>query len=73
VLTERTHRAERGSDHAREETGADKLAPPGRERERARTRAIADRWDPPIRRSGGARGLARLGWAKWAECAFSFS
>jgi hypothetical protein len=42
-------------------------------KERARTRAVADRWDPPVRRSGRACVLARLGWAEWAEIAFSFS
>jgi hypothetical protein len=39
VLTERTHRAARGSECAHEETGADKLAPPGSRREGERVRA----------------------------------
>jgi hypothetical protein len=43
------------------------------DRARARTRAIADRWDPPAKRRGHTRGLARLGWASWAEFRFSFS
>jgi energy-converting hydrogenase Eha subunit G len=33
--------------------------------------ANADRWVPPFRQSGRARGLAGLGWAEWAECGFS--
>jgi hypothetical protein len=74
ALTERTHQAERGSERAREETGANRLAPPGsgKERERSRTRAITNRWDSPVRRSGRARGLAGLDWAYWAEMSFSF-
>jgi hypothetical protein len=56
-LTVRAHRAERGSERAREELGTDMLAPAssGRERGRARTWAVAERWDPPMRRSGHAR------------------
>jgi hypothetical protein len=39
----------------------------------ARTRAAADRWCPPVRRSGRARGLAGLSWVEWAQFSFSFS
>jgi hypothetical protein len=58
ALIGRTHRAARGSGHAREEPGADKLSPPDRGRERGRERAgatDADRWVPPVRRSKRAR------------------
>jgi hypothetical protein len=43
--------------------GADTPAPPGRERERERTGATdADRWDPPVKRSGRMSGrLVELG------------
>jgi hypothetical protein len=44
ALTGQTHRAVRGSGHAREETNTDKLAPSGSGRERARVQAIADWW-----------------------------
>jgi hypothetical protein len=60
ALTERTHRTERGSGRACEGNGAEKPAPPDRERERARTRAVADRWDLPVRQSGCTR-VAWLG------------
>jgi hypothetical protein len=36
----------------------------GRESARARTRAVADRWGPPVRRRERTRGLARLSWAE---------
>jgi hypothetical protein len=55
ALTGRTYRAARGSGCAREEPDADKLEPPSSGRERARTRAVADKWDPPVRRSGRAQ------------------
>jgi hypothetical protein len=48
------------------ETGTDRTAPPGSERERGResayawTQATADGWGPPVRR----HGRARPGWAK---------
>jgi hypothetical protein len=65
ALTGRTHRAERGSERAREETGTNKPAPPGRGRGGASAcvdAVVADRWDPPVRRSGRARpGCAGLG------------
>jgi hypothetical protein len=36
----------------------------------AGARTIADRWAPPVRRRGRARG-ARPTWASWAELGFS--
>jgi hypothetical protein len=65
TLIGQTHRAQRESGRTCEETGADNPAPPGsgRERERARTQAVADRWDPPIRRSRHAHA-AWLGWTR---------
>jgi hypothetical protein len=70
ALTEQAHRTEGGSVHVHQRTGADKPAPPGSGRERAWTRAVADRWDPPVGRRERARGLAGLG---WAEMRFPFS
>jgi hypothetical protein len=32
----------------------------------------ADRWSPPVRRRGHARGPAGLDWAGWAAFDFSF-
>jgi hypothetical protein len=61
ALIERTHRAERGSERARGNR-CRQAGPTGQregERERARTRAVANRWDPPVRRSGHA-------WPSWA-------
>jgi hypothetical protein len=42
------------------------------ERAWARTRAVADRWDPPVRRRGRARDLAGLSWAEWVHFDFLF-
>jgi hypothetical protein len=65
ALTEWAHRVERGSECVRERTDTDKPAPRGSGRERGRGWAdavVADRWDPPVRRSGRARpGWAGLG------------
>jgi hypothetical protein len=59
--SERAARADAWGLHDKErvgacigETGADNPAPAGRGREQARTRVIADRWDPPVRQSGQA-------------------
>jgi hypothetical protein len=55
TLTEGVHRAAGENGHKREGIGADRLGPPGSGRERrresvrARTRAVAGRWGPPIR------------------------
>jgi hypothetical protein len=72
ALTGRTHRAARGSERGSEGIGADKLAP-STEREGGGERvgvADADRWVPPISRSGRARVLAGLDWVEWAEFGF---
>jgi hypothetical protein len=64
ALTGRTHRTARGSGRVSEETGADKMAPPGSGRERGRERAGADGADrrvPPVRRSRHALTVW-LGW-----------
>jgi hypothetical protein len=74
ALTGQTHRTERGSERAKKP--ARQSGPTGQregERERARTRAVADWWDPPVRRSGHARGLAGLGWSGVGQILFSFS
>jgi hypothetical protein len=44
------------------ETGADRFAPAGRERERERAggRVAADRWIPPVGRRGRAAWLGRV-------------
>jgi hypothetical protein len=73
-LAERPREAEREKGRGeRKTTGADKLAPQGREREgKARgAETAADRWRPPVRRRG--RMGARPGWAGWAALPFSFS
>jgi hypothetical protein len=59
VLMWRAQSAEREWARTCEGNGADRLAPSGRGRERARTWVIADRWDPPVRQ----HGRARPGWA----------
>jgi hypothetical protein len=63
ALTERAHQAARENGRALEVTGTVNPAPPGSGREGAcaRKRAIADMWEPPVRRRGRAR--ARPGWA----------
>jgi hypothetical protein len=61
--------AEREDERVREGIGADRPGPPdsgrerGRESVRARTRAVAGRWGPPVRQRGHARAawLGRLG------------
>jgi hypothetical protein len=66
VLTERSHRVERGNEHVRERIDTNRLVPPGSGRVRGRERVdavVAERWDSPIRRRGHTRGLARLDWA----------
>jgi hypothetical protein len=62
ALTGRTHRAARENGRARGNRRR-QSGPPGSGRERAcaRTRALADRWYPPVRRRGRTRGLAGLG------------
>jgi hypothetical protein len=62
AVIERTHRAEREIDRERERARARRnrrrqASPTGQregEREGARTWAVADRWDPPVKRSGRA-------------------
>jgi hypothetical protein len=72
ALTGRAHGTERVLGRVGEGNRHRQTGPTGqREGKRARTRAIADRWDPPVRRRGRARGLARLSWAKLAEMRFS--
>jgi hypothetical protein len=69
--------AEKGNERVREGIAADRPGPLGsgrerrRESARARTRAVAGRWGPPVRRRG--RAPAQPGWAGWDEMAFSFS
>jgi hypothetical protein len=69
----------RENEHVRGWIGVDRPVPPSSERERgresarARTWAVADRWDLPVRRRGRARGLAGLSWAEGAEFGLSFS
>jgi hypothetical protein len=45
-------------------TGADSIAPLGRESERAGEETATDRWRPPVRRRGHAGVWPR--WAGWA-------
>jgi hypothetical protein len=68
VLTWRSHRAARENGRVRERISADRPVPSGSRRERgresarARTRAVTDRWGPPVRQRGRARpGSAKLG------------
>jgi hypothetical protein len=73
TLTERTNQAERGSERACKGIDADNPAPLG-SGGRERAWAVADRWNPPVRRSGRAHATW-LGWIgptrlKWV---FSFS
>jgi hypothetical protein len=74
ALKGRTHQVARENGHEHEGTSADNPAPPGSGKERARawTRTLADRWDPPVRRSGREHGLA--GWAGLAglKCVLLF-
>jgi hypothetical protein len=65
----RARKAERAQGACAKETGADRSAPLGSERERGSEfmdAAVADRWDPPVRRCGRAR-VDWLGWAGLAE------
>jgi hypothetical protein len=60
---EQSHLVARENGRVRERIDADRPVPPGSGRERGRESAcavVADRWDPPIRRRGRARGLAGL-------------
>jgi hypothetical protein len=62
VLTERAHWAER--ERARARNNRRRQAGPIEQREgEGADGAVADRWDPPVRRSVRARGLAGLDWA----------
>jgi hypothetical protein len=63
-LAERAHEAEREEGSRGEATGADKLAPLGREREGETCEAepAANKWRPPVRRHG--RAGMRPGWAE---------
>jgi hypothetical protein len=62
-LAERACEAEREKVHGGEATGADKLAPLGREREGDARGAetAADRWHPPVRRRGRTTWPGRAG------------
>jgi hypothetical protein len=79
TLTGRSHKAASESGHERGWFGADRSSPSGsgrergRESTRARTRAVAGRWGPPVRRCGRTRVVAGPSWANWAELGFSFS
>jgi hypothetical protein len=66
-LVNRAHEAERESERAKE-TGADRSAPLGSEREREGTHE-----GEPACQAARARGLAGLSWASWAAFSFSFS
>jgi hypothetical protein len=72
----RAREAEREEGRASEETGADRLAPLGSERERESARERGLPLTGGVRLSGGAgaraRGLARPSWADWAAFPFSF-
>jgi hypothetical protein len=67
---------QRGNGGARVKvTGADRPPPLGRGRggwECTREETAADRWSPPVRRHGRARGPAGLDWANWTAFGFSF-
>jgi hypothetical protein len=63
ALTERTHQAERGSERAREETGANRLAPPGSGKERGRDRERGPSLTGGTHLSGEAG--ARAAWLGW--------
>jgi hypothetical protein len=67
--------AEREDKHAGEETGANKSAPMGREREseRASGRESCRSQVDPTCQAAWARGLAGPSWASWAAFPFSFS
>jgi hypothetical protein len=76
-LANRAHEAEREEGRAGEETGADSLAPLGRERVRegARGRGLAPTGGSHMSGGTGARahGLAGPSWAGWAALPFPFS
>jgi hypothetical protein len=62
TLMERVHRTDRENGREHEGISANRPGPLGSERERerarARTRAVVDRWGPPVRR----RGCACVAW-----------
>jgi hypothetical protein len=65
---------ERKRARGRRKTGADRLVPLNRERERVGARGCADRWGSPVRQRG--RAGAHAGWLiglPWAEIAFPIS
>jgi hypothetical protein len=65
TLTRRAHNTERGRGAHKRSWHRQVDLTQQRERgsKSVRARVVADRWNPPIRRSGRARGLAGLGWA----------
>jgi hypothetical protein len=63
ALTWRSHQAASETGRVCRRVGADRLIPPGSWRERGTRAVVADRWGPPVRRCGRARGLAGLDWA----------
>jgi hypothetical protein len=73
----RARKVEREEGRAGEETGADRSAPLGNEREREGARGRGLPLTGGVSLSGGtgarAHGLARLSWAGWAAFRFSFS
>jgi hypothetical protein len=76
-LANRAREGEREEKRAGEETGADRSAPLGSEREREGERERELPLTGGVRLSGGAgaraRGLAGPSWAGWAAFPFSFS
>jgi hypothetical protein len=76
-LANRARETEKEEGRAGEETGADRLAPLGSERERGRARGRGLPLTGGVRLSGGAgvraRGLAGPSWGGWAAFPFSFS
>jgi hypothetical protein len=73
-LANRAREAEREEKRAGEETGADRLAPVGSEREREGARERELPLTGGVRLSGGAGARARgLAGPSWAAFSFSFS
>jgi hypothetical protein len=72
-LGDRAREVEREDERGGEATGADKLAPLGREREGEMHGAetAADKWRPPVRQRRRAARLGRAGPAKLL-CLFLF-